>query len=307
MPSPSPVTNKSGKVVYRVQYRPYPGKGPTTDTFETYRQAADFCALIKRVGPSQARLLREAITRAELDEAITCRDAFVRFCDHGSSYAEEGTVATYRGLWARHIGPTFDAWPGGQVTRQQVEAWVARLRTTEAEASLRARRKDRAREPDYLSTKTIANLHGLLSSVFRLQVDEGVIDKNPAFRVRLPARHNKRPPVFLTTSQRTDLLAATPGKWQTFVALILATGLRWGEVTALTGADFDFEATPATLRVDKAWKRGASGFHIGPPKSAKSTITIPAQLVPDLQALADEAGERLLFEGPNGVVSRIVV
>lgn len=302
MPNPSPFTNKSGTVVYRVQYRPYPGKGPTTDTFETYRQAADFCALIKRVGPSQARLLREAVTRAELEETITCRDAFTRFCEHASSYAEEGTVAKYKLMWDSRIGPTFDPWPIGQVTRQHVEAWVAKLRRTETTTSHRARTKDPSLDPQFMSPKTIANLQGLLSSVFRLQVDEGHLEKNPAHRIRLPAKHTTRPPVFLSTSQRTSLLARTPAEWQTLIALLLATGLRWGEATALAASDLDLEATPATVRVERAWKRGAQGFNLGPPKSRKSrrTITLPAQLVPELQELAGRRGTGMLFVGPDG-------
>lgn len=51
MLKPSPVVLKSGTIIYRVQYRLRPGATPTSDRFETYRQALDFCALIDRVGP----------------------------------------------------------------------------------------------------------------------------------------------------------------------------------------------------------------------------------------------------------------
>lgn len=302
MLKPSPVVLKSGTIIYRVQYRLRPGAIPTSDRFETYRQALDFCALIDRVGPMAARQIRDASTMSAQADVITCADAFTQYVDHAASYAEEGTLMTYRGLWRRHIGETFDPWPVGQVTRHQVEQWVARLRTTETEPSARARAKNPKKLPDYLSTKTIANLHGLLSSVLSLQVERGVIDRNPAYRVRLPVKYNKREPMFLNTRQRVELLANTPREWQTFVALLMATGIRWGEATALTATDLDLEATPATVRIERAWKRDSNGFHLGPPKSKKSrrTITLPEQLIPDLTTIADQHPDGLLFEGPNG-------
>ncbi|WP_160159513.1 tyrosine-type recombinase/integrase [Actinomyces culturomici] len=302
MPTPSPVRTKGGAVLFRVQYRLTPGGTPTSDRFDTYREALAFCALIDRVGPLAARQIREATTLAGDEGVLTCRDAFTQFVDHVSSYAEEGTVAKYETTWALHIGPTFDDWPIGQVGRPQVEKWIASLRKKETLPSIRRRKRDKTVEPDYLSTKTIANIQGLFSSVLSLQVDSGALARNPAKGVRLPAAHQKRSPVFLTTRQRLDLLSATPARWQTLVAFLLATGLRWGEATALYASDFDFDSTPPTVRVERAWKRGKTGHHIGPPKSKKSkrTVSLPRSLVDELEALAASAGKGLVFQGPNG-------
>ena len=302
MPKPSPVFLKDRSVVYRVQYRLKPGGAPTADRFETYQQALDFCALIDRVGPVEARQIREAISVAGDSRVMTCRKAFEEFCEHLASYAEEGTIIKYRRMWDRYVADAFDAWPVGQVSRRQVEAWVAGLRKTETVRSRRAREAEPGLEPDFLSPKTIANAQGLISSVFKLQVDQGAISKNPARAVRLPQAHRKREAVFLTTAQRVELLAKVDLKWQTLVALLLATGLRWGEATALRGADFDFEAVPATVRVERAWKRGDGAYHMGPPKTKKSrrTVSLPVQLIDDLRDLAQAAGDDLVFQGPNG-------
>lgn len=302
MPKPSPVFLKDRSVVYRVQYRLKPGGAPTADRFETYQQALDFCALIDRVGPVEARQIREAISVAGDSRVMTCRKAFEEFCEHLASYAEEGTIIKYRRMWDRYVADAFDAWPVAQVSRRQVEAWVAGLRKTETVCSRRAREAEPGLEPDFLSPKTSANAQGLISSVFKLQVDQGTISKNPARAVRLPQAHRKREAVFLTTAQRVELLAKVDPKWQTLVALLLATGLRWGEATALYASDFDFDSTLSTVRVERAWKRGRPGHHIGPPKSKKSkrTVSLPRPLVDELEALAASAGKELVFQGPNG-------
>lgn len=302
MPTPSPIRLRSGAVVYRVQYRLAPGANPTSDRFDTYQDALNFCALIDRVGGAAAREIREATSVH--DEVLTMRAAFEEFCLSAESHAEAQTVAKYKRSWERHIGPVFDAWPIQHVARRQVEDWVRGLRSTETVASIRAREDNPFREEEYLSGKTIANLQGLLSSVFRLQVDRGVIDVNPARGVRLPSKQRTREPVFLTPSQRGALIdAAHDPEWKLYLEFMLATGVRWSESLALTPADFDLESTPATVRIDKAWKRTPAGLRIGPPKTKKSrrAISLPAHLVPRLRALAAERGRgEFMWQGASG-------
>lgn len=302
MPNPSPIRLRSGAVVYRVQYRLSPATNPTSDRFDTYKEALDFCRLIERVGGAAAREIREA-TSAH-DEVLTMRAAFEEFCLSVASHAEPQTVASYRRSWERHIGAAFDAWPIQHVTRKQIEEWVRSLRSTETVSSVRAREDQPFREEKYLSGKSIANLHGILSSVFKLQVERGVIDLNPARGVRLPSKQRTREPIFLTPSQRNALInAAHDPEWKLYVEFMLATGIRWSESLALTPTDFDFESTPATVRIDKAWKRTPSGLRIGPPKTKKSTrtISLPQHLVPRLQALADSRGSgEFMWQGASG-------
>ena len=61
MPTPRPVSLKDGTILYRVHYRLQPGGTPTSDRFETFEQALEFCRLIERVGGLSARRIREAV------------------------------------------------------------------------------------------------------------------------------------------------------------------------------------------------------------------------------------------------------
>lgn len=301
MINPSPRRLANGDVVYRVQYRLYPAANPTSDTFDTFEDAQQFCALIARVGPLAAREIRLATTRDA--NPVTADKAFEEFCAHTASYAEPQTVAKYRRLWDRHIGPEFGPWPVGQITKQHVQTWVGHLRMTETAASIARRESSPLMEEEYLSAKTIANIQGLLSSVLKLQIEHGTLQANPAKGVRLPKGMRKREPVFLTPSQRRALIEHAPDDWGLFVEFMLATGLRWGEALALFPTDFNFESAPATVRIDKAWKHTPNGMRLGTPKTQKSkrTVSIPAHLVPALRSLVSlRASSDLVFQGFDG-------
>lgn len=111
--------------------------------------------------------------------------------------------------------------------------------------------------------------------------------------------------VFLTPSQRAALISAAQDlAWNLYLEFMLATGIRWSESLALTAADFDLESIPATVRVDRAWKRTPSGLRIGlPPKTQKSRriISLPAHLVPRLRASgAEHVRGKFMWQGASG-------
>jgi len=88
------------------------------------------------------------------------------------------------------------------------------------------------------------------------------------------------------------------------VLLLVATGLRWGEATALTPGNLNLLASPPTVRVTKAWKRdGDRHWYFGPPKTthARRTVSLPKELVDVLMPLAAEkAPDGLLFTNTVG-------
>ena len=49
-----------GTTAYRVRYRLKPGASPTVDTFNTPGEAADYAALVDRIGGEAARMKRPA-------------------------------------------------------------------------------------------------------------------------------------------------------------------------------------------------------------------------------------------------------
>lgn len=100
-----------------------------------------------------------------------------------------------------------------------------------------------------LSHKTIGQIAGTLSAAFRLAIPE-TVQHNPCEKVVVPAG---RPP------QKRDWLDAerqawvrdTPHRAQRAAMLMMYSGLRRGEATALTWADIDLSS--GTISVNKSW------------------------------------------------------
>ena len=75
--------------------------------------------------------------------------------------------------------------------------------------------------------------------------------------------------------------------WRPLVEFLVASGARWGEVTALRPIDVD-RAT-GTVRITRAWKPIAGGYELGPPKTRKSirTMNVPATVLDKLDYSGD--------------------
>ncbi|CAL8980014.1 Tyrosine recombinase XerC [Cellulomonas sp. T2.31MG-18] len=194
--------------------------------------------------------------------------------------------ASYGRYLRHHIGPLLGSSPVTAVGYREVAGFINGL------------------SAKGLSPKTIANIHGLLSASMTTAVRLGYRPDNPCVGVSLPKSqltHDEM--TVLTRDEFALLLSKVAPFYQPLVLTLVATGLRFGEATALTPADVDVTARPATIRVTKAWKRDEdSRYYIGPPKTrrARRTISLPDELVDVLlPLLATKAPDELLF--PNTV------
>ena len=163
----------------------------------------------------------------------------------------------------------------------------------------------RGRSAKGLSPKTGTNIHGLLSASMTTAVKLGYRPDNPCVGVSLPKSqltHDEM--TVLTREEFALLLSKVAPFYQPLVLTLVATGMRFGEATALTASDLDVSARPATIRVTKAWKRDEdSRYYVGPQqtKRARRTISLPDELVDVLlPLLAAKAPDDLLFTNTTG-------
>lgn len=300
--TPKPRKLASGQVIWRVQFRLTPGGKPTSETFDTIEGARQFAALVDKVGGLAARAARDSAQNAKTITSVN--DLFDQHETATRVSADPGTVDKYRRIWDQHIGPELGFIPSEGLTREMVEEWLGRLRVKETRVSLARRGKDSSREPEYLSAKTIKNIHGLLSSVLKHAVQRGRLTANVAEGMKLPRGLKSIEPVFLSHSDFAILLNAVRVEHRPLVTFLAGTGLRWSEATALTGSDFQLDSSPFTVRVSKAWKSKENGeLYIGTPKTARSerTVTLPASVVDMVGPLCEVAGPRgLVFTAPEG-------
>lgn len=205
-----------------------------------------------------ARLVDVINTHGYLPREIVEQPASVTFADAVRVHLDQlsgvrpRTIADYRRDARTHLS-SLDALPVAAVDRGTV---VALIRRWEAAG---------------LASKTIANQHGLLAAVMNTAVRKGWTRSNPCAGVRLPRHddHEREDMVILTPTQYAALLQCFPPRWRPLVETLAGTGMRWGELAALTVADVDVHRS--RVRINKAYQRDEHNhLVVGPPKSRRS-------------------------------------
>ena len=200
-----------------------------------------------------------------------------------------------RFMLRKHLLPRFGDMAVSDVTRQEIQVYVAHL--TQAG----------------YAPKSIDHVHDVLSAVLRTAVKWGHLQENPARGVDLPTLKCVRPKWALTTGQAASLLADLPPLARTLVGLAILSGLRRGELFALRWKDIDEHARMLTVR--EAVYDGT----FGTPKTEAGSRRIPLsetvlRLVMEWTAHAtDTRPEALLFAtrlatpiSPNNVLRRAI-
>ncbi|WP_326736070.1 tyrosine-type recombinase/integrase [Streptomyces sp. NBC_01022] len=191
---------------------------------------------------------------------------------------------------------------GSRLTRDHISLWILDLQHGRPGPLHPAGTKRRAYAP-----KTIANLHGLLYSIFQSAVsaDPALRDSNPCAHTRLPKGNDTEDDeVFLEPEEYALLKRHVRADAVDIVDALVSTGLRWGEVTALQPRDFTFASKRPTLRVQRAWKRrGEGGTFLGAPKTKKSRRTLvltPEQVQLFQRRCLGKKPTDLVFTAPEG-------
>lgn len=280
-------TRRDGTTVWRISYRV--DGNQRSDTVNTHAEAVRHRAAVERLGGDVARALlyaREGLT----DDAAgitTTATYLTRYID-GLENITDGTRRDYRRMAARRIdGTVIGETPVQLVTRELVVAWLADLD---------------------VSAKTRRNHHALLSAALEHASRAGVRQGNPAKGIRFP-REVTRSGVFLNPGEVAVIAAAMPARYLPLFALLVGTGLRWSEATALQVGDVDLDAPVPLLRVSRAWKRTGRGqsSEVGPPKSAAGvrTIGLSPEVVEQIRPMVeDRPTSALLFTAQEGGVVR---
>lgn len=179
-----------------------------------------------------------------------------------------------------HINPYFEGRPLLSIGRMDVQGWV------------------RALEQAGVGAFAIKRAYNLLNTLLGAAVLEGILTVNPCRKIDLPATPPKAPAWF-TPKQVQSVVAALPRRHGVATALMVWTGLRWGEMAGLRIGDIDWNR--CTLRVvgsrtqDGKWKEY--------PKSSKSRreVPMPAAVMELLRELADDRpDDATLFVTPRG-------
>lgn len=263
------------------------------DARQVEAAARTFARLVDRVGITEASRIRDARTN-QTRTTPTLGEFIDTYLDRDSgmlSGVTEGTREAYRRMADATIKPDLGEFPIDELTDDDITRWVLRMES----------RPSPRRAGATYSAKTVRNHHGFLSQVLAKAAARGLRTGNPARGVEI-SRTRRQRMVFLTQSEFATLLHFVPDPHKPLILWLAATGMRWGEATALTWGDIDRDSRPMRAHVDKAWQKPkyGSGRVLGPPKTqaGERTVSVPDDLI---EALGPPGpGDALVFATSKG-------
>ena len=227
-------------------------------------------------------------------QAATPDISFSAMCDlFLADYKARRRVTSYtakRYNIRKHLLPYFGNMAVNAITPAAVRAWQTELKA--------------AKKPDGLpySPVSLHEMQATLSSIFNFAVKFHGLAKNPVPIAGAIAPAKSHTMNFWTADQFRQFIATIPKDDLHRAAFILLffTGIRRGELLAITPADFDFDA--ALLSISKSYKRLQGKDFIQPPKTEKGrrVIALPpfvASIMEDcLHRLGDPAPGQRIFD-----------
>ena len=205
--------------------------------------------------------------------------------DYAKLKVRPSTYQTYQGFIKHHVKPNIGSIPLLKLTTMALQKMYKKLLE-----SGRVDRTEAKDKPKGLSTKTVRNIHQMVSSALRFAMEQKLIRENPATRCALPKVERKE----MKTLPMDQLNAFFDEAKRTGVFELyyidLLTGLRRGELLGLKRDDIDFKN--GILHVRRQVMR-QDGIMVEAPLKTKNSyrsIAIPADAVEVLKVQRDRIG-----------------
>lgn len=186
----------------------------------------------------------------------------------------QSTYISYKGLIENHIMPVI-----GDIRLQTLSLDMLQDFFNKKAVEVNKRTK----KP--LSVKTLKNMKTMLVTAFKQAIISDIIHRNPAEYITLPKAEKREMRVLTREEQHQliDYIKGSDSRFKVLIFLALCTGMREGEIAALTWNDIDFNrnviiVNKTLMRVQKKDGKGTE-IKITPPKSQKSNRVIPIQAI----------------------------
>lgn len=184
------------------------------------------------------------------------------------------------------------------IINQQINPYIGHVRLSKLRLA-DVQRLINTLAPDY-SYSTLKKVKETLGQMYKQAIRSGYVYANPTDGVQLPkATYTERQP--LTENDIVKLSFFCKGyRHGALIMTLLYTGMRRGELLALTWDDINF--TKGTISINKAVEFRNNQPYIKAPKTKKGTRTVPlpSVLLPYLQALKERATTNTVFVTSHG-------
>lgn len=160
-------------------------------------------------------------------------------------------------------------------------AEIIKLRPIDLQPIVNELAKCNPRTSNPTAKKTLSSYVQILTAIFDYCIDNRVIDFNPASRLKIPNSAPKEERRGLTSEERQRIVEFEH-RGKPAMMLLLFSGLRRGEATALLWSDIDFKKH--TISVTRSYDFKQRTFKT--PKNGKSrTVSVPSVLIDYLKTL----------------------
>jgi site-specific recombinase XerD len=169
------------------------------------------------------------------------------------------TIRRYKGNLKCHIAETLGQMDAAEVEYRDIVAWIKSM------------------QAKGLTSKTIANVHGLISAAFNSMVREKRRSDNPCKGVSLPkSEATEETATFLTPEEWAVVEAELSEPYKSFFTFLIHTGLRFSEASALEARDFQTSGSGQhVVNIVRAWTKDEDNVsYIGPTKTRQSKRSI---------------------------------
>ena len=216
----------------------------------------------------------EVLSRAEkkqIEEAAKAEAAKIKtFKQYGEQIfmpakkitCAEKTRKYYQNALDNHLYPVFGDKPLPDITSAQLSAFFLSKQASE------------------LSHSTVLGIYVTANQLFQMAYMEDAIERNPLDKVKRPRqkKDDKRsdPPRFTVAEvkQIKKALQNEPLKWQALIGILITTGMRRGEVCALTWDKVNFSERTITIDGNLGYTPEA-GIYREKPKTESGNRVVP--------------------------------
>lgn len=244
--------NAAGRITsYRVEW--YDGGERKRQTLATEAAANQWKNLLEAVKhdtkAAETALLRQVSRSPSFEEvALGHIERLIN--------VREYTTKRYRGYIKNHFAGLGHL-PVDQVTEDDLIRWI------------------KAMTKKGCSPKTVANVHGFVHAAMNSAVRRRLRIDNPCNGRLLPKDDATEDKAMFLTMDQVNAIIDHADEWhRPMWRLLIGSGLRLGEATALTRADFQLDAVTPSVRIMKAWQEMETGWEVGAPKTKKARRTV---------------------------------
>ncbi len=210
---------------------------------------------------------RDFLKNLSFQPDMTFKAFYKQYVDDTFPRLKKHSIQTKTYQYQNRIAPYFDSKPLNAITSQDIIKWQNKLISS-----------------GYSDTYQ-RNIHHALSTIFNHAVRFYGLRENPVNKAGSIGSTRTQTEMLFYTLEEFNLLIQNVDdlKANTAITLLYWTGIRKGELLALTWEDIDFKA--GNIRINKSYQRLGGKDVVTSPKTVKSirTIKLPKQALDALE------------------------